>query len=139
MSEIVPVRWQPDRALMEASRPRVVDALWRGVRGKCPACGEGKLFSGYLKVVDACSACGTPVGLARADDAPPYLTILLVGHIIIPSMLWLERAQTPPLWVHTAIWVPLTLVLCLAFLRPLKGMTLGALVANNKLAADGRE
>lgn len=139
MSDIVPVRWQPDRASTEASRPRVIDAVWRGLRGKCPACGEGKLFSGYLKVVDACSECGTPVGLARADDAPPYLTILLVGHIVVPSMLWLERAQMPPLWVHSAIWVPLTLALCLAFLRPLKGATLGVLVANNKLAADGRE
>ena len=139
MSDIVPVRWQPDRASTDASRPRVIDAVWRGLRGKCPACGAGKLFCGYLKVVDACSACGTPVGLARADDAPPYLTILLVGHIVVPSMLWLERAQMPPLWVHSAIWVPLTLALCLAFLRPLKGATLGVLVANNKLAADGRE
>ena len=141
VSDIAPVRWQPDRANTRPPWPvpRVIDAMWRGALGKCPACGVGRLFRGYLKVADTCAKCPAPLGLARADDAPPYFTIILVGHIVVPSMLILERAVTPPLWVHSAIWVPLTIALALALLRPIKGATLGALVAFGKLVPDGHE
>jgi uncharacterized protein (DUF983 family) len=107
--------------------------MWRGASGKCPNCGGAKLFRGYLKVVPACAACAAPVGLARADDAPPYFTILVVGHIVVPLMLWLERAYAPPVVVQTAIWVPITLALALALLRPIKGATVGIMVACNML------
>jgi uncharacterized protein (DUF983 family) len=94
----------------------------------CPACGQTKLFQGYLTVTPVCANCGAPLGLARADDAPPYFTIVAVGHIIIPSMLIVERAYEPPLWLHAAIWLPLTLVLALLFLRPIKGATVALML-----------
>ena len=136
MAETAPIRWQPVGA---EGRPSVATAMWRGLCGKCPACGEAKLFSGYLKVVGSCPSCDAPVGLARADDAPPYFTILVVGHIIVPLMLWLERAYAPPLLVQTAIWVPLTLAMSLALLRPIKGATVGVMVACGMLKPSGRE
>jgi uncharacterized protein (DUF983 family) len=103
-------------------------AVGRGLRGTCPACGKGKLFDGWLRVVKACSVCAAPLGLARSDDLPPYITILLTGHIVVPLMLWTERAQSPEMWVMAAIFVPLTLALTLAMMRPVKGATVGLML-----------
>ena len=138
MSDASPVRWQP--APQEVRRlPKLAVAMWRGACGKCPNCGGAKLFRGYLKVAESCAACAAPLGLARADDAPPYFTILVVGHIVVPLMLWLERAYAPPLLVQTAIWVPVTLALALVLLRPIKGATVGVMVACNMLKPSDRE
>lgn len=103
-------------------------AMLRGLRGICPCCGEAKLFAGWLRVADRCGHCDAPLGQVRADDAPPYFTIFAVAHIVIPGMVWLERAQSPEIWVQTAIWVPLTLVLSLALMRPVKGATIGLML-----------
>ncbi len=92
---------------------------------RCPGCGQTRLFNGYLRVARSCPNCGAPLGLARADDAPPYFTIFAVGHIIILGMLMLEQAYAPPLWVHFSIWVPLAAILTLLLLRPIKGGTVG--------------
>lgn len=104
--------------------------LWAGLRrgfaGRCPNCGRGAILSGYLKVNRVCSECGLPLGEFRADDAPPYFTILIVGHIIVPGMLILEEFRHPPEWVHMAIWLPLTLLLTLALLPRIKGAVIGA-------------
>ncbi len=99
--------------------------IGRGLRCRCPACGRARLFAGYLRVVDVCPGCGAPLGSARADDAPPYFTIFIVGHLVVGGMLIVERACAPPLWLHAAIWLPLTLVLSLLLLRPIKGGTVG--------------
>ena len=141
MTDIAPVRWQPSREQSKPAWPvpKMAEAMWRGACGHCPACGTTKLFRGYLKVMPQCSACAAPLGFARADDAPPYFTILVVGHIVVPLMLLVERAWAPPIWVHTAIWVPMTLVLALALLRPIKGATVGILTACGMLKPDGRE
>jgi uncharacterized protein (DUF983 family) len=111
--------------------------MWRGACGKCPNCGGGRLFRGYLKVVESCRACEAKLGLLRADDAPPYFTILIVGHIVVPLMLMLERAYAPSLLLQTAIWVPVTLVLSLALLRPVKGATVGVMTACGMLQPAG--
>jgi uncharacterized protein (DUF983 family) len=103
-------------------------ALWRGVRGNCPACGQGKLFAGFLRVAPECTECHAPLGQLRADDLPPYITIMIVGHLIVPMMLLFERAASPELWIHTAIWVPLTLALTLGLIRPVKGATVGLML-----------
>ena len=100
----------------------------RGLLGRCPACGEAHLFNGYLRVVPECRHCGAPLGLARADDAPPYFTIFLVGHIIIPVMFLVERHADPSVWLEAAIFLPLTLALTLALLRPIKGGTVGLML-----------
>ena len=114
-------------------------ALARGFRCVCPACGRGKLFDGYLRVMPACASCGAPLGLARADDAPPYFTILAVGHILVPLMFLAERAWQPPIWLETAIWLPLALALTLLLLRPIKGATVGLMLKLGMLKTDPDE
>lgn len=101
------------------------DAMMRGWRMRCPACGQGRMFGRYLKVNDTCPSCGLEMSGHRADDAPPYFTILIVGHIIVPLMLLLEQHVQPPEWVHMAVWLPLTLLLCLWFLPHIKGTLIG--------------
>ena len=100
--------------------------MGRGLPGRCPACGKGRIFNGFLRVVPECEHCDAPLGLARADDAPPYFTILIVGHIVIPAMLIMQKHDDPPTWLLSAIFLPLTLVLSLGLLRPIKGATVGA-------------
>ncbi len=106
------------------ARP-VVEAMWRGFRQQCPACGHGKLFRKYLKVVDRCDACGEEMHHHRADDAPPYFTIFIVGHIIVGGILSLETAYAPETWVHWIIWLPLLLVMSLWLLPRVKGALVG--------------
>lgn len=131
-------RWEPDRSIPPHPwpAPSLMTALGRGLLGKCPACGEGRVFQGFLKVVPACPHCAAPLGLARADDAPPYFTILIVGHIVIPLMLIVERSQQPPLWVMSAIFPALTVLLSLALIRPVKGATVGLMLNLNMLKSD---
>ena len=96
-------------------------ALRRGLRRRCPACGQGRLFEGFLRPSPCCTECGLETGAFRADDAPPYFTILLVGHIVVPLVLVLERAAAPPFWAAAALWLPLTLALTLLLLPRIKG------------------
>jgi uncharacterized protein (DUF983 family) len=104
--------------------------------GRCPACGRSKLFDGFLRVVPVCRNCGAPLGLARADDAPPYFTILVAGHIVVPLLLLTDRLEAPPLWVLWAIFLPLTLILTLGLIRPVKGATVGLMLKLNMLKSD---
>ncbi len=106
---------------MTALRASLMTALGRGFRCKCPACGKGALFGRFLKIVPACTACGEEMHHHRADDFPAYIVILIVGHIIVPSQLLTEQLLEPPLWVHLAVWLPLTLVMTLGLLQPVKG------------------
>lgn len=96
-------------------------ALARGFRGRCPACGLGSIFVGYLEVAPACTVCGQPFHHHRADDLPPYLTILIVGHVVVAGLLITEKTWHPEIWLQMAIWLPVTAGLALALLRPLKG------------------
>jgi uncharacterized protein (DUF983 family) len=110
-----------------SDRPRrdVWRAMLRGFRLRCPNCGEGALFRSYLKVNDACPSCGTELHHHRADDAPPYFTILIVGHVVVGGVLALERMVAPPGWVQAALWLPLTLILTLLLLSRVKGALIG--------------
>ena len=100
-------------------------AMWRGARGQCPACGEKTLFAKYLKVREHCSSCGLHLGGHQADDAPPYFTIFIVGHIIVPVALVVERAYMPPLYVHFLIFSFLSIVVAMASLPIVKGAVVG--------------
>ena len=100
-------------------------AALRGLAKRCPCCGEGALFGGYLEVNASCAVCHTELHHQRADDAPPYLTIFVVGHIVVPLLLLVEKLWHPELWIHFVIWLPLTLVLTLALLPRLKGAVIG--------------
>lgn len=128
MSQIpAPTVWTPDRNAPASVYviPPLKTALWRGARNRCPVCGEGKVFKGYLRVVDECASCGAPLGNLRADDAPPYFTIFIVGHLLLPPVLWIERAYMPPMWLHMVVWLPLFAVVTTLLLRPVKGATVG--------------
>jgi uncharacterized protein (DUF983 family) len=79
------------------------------------------MFRRYLKVADQCPSCGEALHHHRADDAPPYFTIAIVGHIVVGLVLAVEMAYRPPLWLHAAMWLPLTVILALIALPPIKG------------------
>lgn len=100
-------------------------AMLRGWSRKCPACGTGALYYKYLKVSDACPSCGEELHHQRADDAPPYFTMVIVGHVVIAGVLLLERHFAPPSWVHMALWLPLTVGLSLWLLPRVKGALIG--------------
>jgi len=96
-------------------------AMAQGFRCRCPNCGRGRLFRAFLKVIDYCPVCRTALHHQRADDAPPYFVILIVGHIVVPLALAVETAFAPPYWLHAVLWGPLTIALALALLQPVKG------------------
>jgi uncharacterized protein (DUF983 family) len=100
-------------------------ALKRGLRGRCPRCGKGKLFRAFLKVDDHCSVCGLDYTPHRADDLPAYLVIVIVGHIVVPMILWIETDYSPSVPLQLSIYLPLTLILSLALLQPVKGAVVG--------------
>ncbi|WOI55053.1 DUF983 domain-containing protein [Palleronia sp. LCG004] len=100
-------------------------AVLRGFRCKCPNCGSGPLLSGYLKPRPACTVCGEDLRYARADDAPAYLTILLVGHLMAPFMHWgFVRFRPEPI-VLAAIFITGCVALSLYLLPRIKGMVIG--------------
>jgi uncharacterized protein (DUF983 family) len=99
--------------------------MLRGWRGRCPHCGEGRMFRAFLKVADRCPACGEELHHQRADDAPSYFVILIVGHIVVPVVFTVEVAFAPAYWVHAALWLPLTIGMSLALLQPIKGALVG--------------
>lgn len=96
--------------------------LMRGMMGRCPACGEGKLFRAFVKVADRCNACGEDLHHHRADDFPAYLTIFLVGHLVVPIAMYVEIVYQPSYWLHTVLWAPMVIILSIGLLQPIKGM-----------------
>ena len=118
-----PTVWSQEAALKE--KRDVWQAMKRGFRGRCPRCGEGKLFRAFLKTADSCSVCGQDFTPHRADDLPAYLVIVIVGHIVVPLALMIETNYSPPVALQLAIYLPLTFVASLALLQPVKGAVVG--------------
>jgi uncharacterized protein (DUF983 family) len=104
-----------------ADRRPVWRSLRLGVSGLCPHCGSGALFSSYLEVVKGCGHCGEEFYHHRADDAPPYFTIFLLGHIVLPLALIVEFIWHPTLLVHLSLWIPLAILMALMILPRVKG------------------
>ena len=96
-------------------------AILRGLKRRCPNCGVGNIYEKYLKVVGACSHCQEHLGHIRADDFPPYLTIVIGGHIVVPLILLSERTLHPPTWLMFSIALPMTLALTLWLMPRVKG------------------
>ena len=119
-----PKVWTRETAVVGEKRD-LWTAMKRGFRGRCPRCGEGKLFRAFLKVADNCSACGLDFSPHRADDLPAYLVIVIVGHIVVPTVLWIETNYSPPVWLQLSIYLPMTLILSLLLLQPVKGTVVG--------------
>jgi uncharacterized protein (DUF983 family) len=108
----------------------------RGLRGRCPRCGEGKLFQGFLKLRDKCDRCGLDYSFADAGDGPAVFVILIGGGIVVFAALLTEVVYQPPYWLHAALWLPLILIVTLISLRVIKGLLI-ALQYHHR-AAEGR-
>ena len=116
--------------------PSLASTLAAGLAGRCPACGRGKLFSGYLTLAPRCNVCGLDYSFAEAGDGPAVFVILVTGFIVVGAALYVEMAYAPPYWLHAVIWGPLAILLPLLLLRSFKGV-LVALQYKHK-AEEGR-
>jgi uncharacterized protein (DUF983 family) len=108
--------------LTPARRP--VNPVLAGLACRCPACGEGALFDGYLKVSKRCEGCGLDLAAADSGDGPAVFIVLVVGVVVCFSALFVEIAFHPPVWVHLVLWLPLAALLTAVLLRPFKGVML---------------
>ncbi len=113
-----------------------VEPIAAGLKGRCPRCGEGRLFSGFLTVAPRCGTCRLDYSFADAGDGPAVFVILIIGFIVVGLALWMEVTYNPPLWLHFLLWIPLTVLLSLTALRLIKGVLI-TLQYRNK-AAEGR-
>jgi len=111
-------------------------SVLRGIACKCPRCGQGKLYSGFLTLRPACSACGLDYTFIDAGDGPAVFIILIAGFIVVAAALIVEVKYQPPFWVHAALWIPLVLAVTLWPLRAMKSLLI-ALQFHHK-AAEGR-
>jgi uncharacterized protein (DUF983 family) len=107
-----------------------------GFACRCPRCGEGPLFSGFLKPVSRCESCGEDLSFAAATEGPAVFIILIVGFVIVGAAATVEGLFHPPPFVHLLLWLPSTVILSLLLLRPLKA-TMVALQYHNR-AGEGR-
>ncbi len=121
---------------MNDRTPPTALPIGRGLRGRCPACGEGKLFQGFLTLRPACEHCGLDFSFADSGDGPAVFVILIGGAIVVFAALITEVAYQPPYWLHAMLWLPLVLIVTLGPLRPIKGLLI-ALQYHHK-AAEGR-
>jgi uncharacterized protein (DUF983 family) len=103
------------------------NAAKRGILGRCPCCGTGQLFARYLKQVEHCADCGEKFSHLRADDAAPWATIILVGHVFLPLAFMVDLTNVMPLWAELTIWSSFFTLLSMAVLPRAKGMMLGVL------------
>ena len=103
----------------------VSSAMKNGFLGKCPDCGQGKMFRGFLKTNERCSYCELELHLHRADDFPPYIVIFIVGHIVVAGVLHTETHWDISATTHLMIWIPVALGLALGLLQPVKGAVVG--------------
>src|SRR5919202_4859678 len=106
-----------------------------GLGCRCPRCGQGRLFSGYLTTAPRCEVCGLDYGFIDAGDGPAVFVILIVGFVVVGAALLTEVAYQPPYWVHALLWLPLILLLSLGMVRPLKGLMIAL---QYHKAAEGR-
>lgn len=110
-------RTENNRSIMQASM--------RGIRQKCPSCGEGHLFDAFVKVTDKCESCDEELHHHRADDLPAYLVIAIVGKIVVAGFITIAMNYDWSTWQHLALWGPITILLSLYFLPRVKGAIVG--------------
>jgi uncharacterized protein (DUF983 family) len=121
--------------MTEAERAHV-SPFAAGLAGRCPRCGKGPLFVGFIALAPRCSACALDYAFADSGDGPAVFIALIGGFIVLGAALWTEIVYEPPIWVHMLLFLPLTIIVCLGLLRPFKGVLI-ALQYRNK-AAEGR-
>lgn len=106
---------------VDATLPPALPPMETGIRGRCPRCGQGALFQGYLTLAPRCPACGLDFSFADPADGPAFFVMSIVSFPVVAFAGWLEVAFEPPLWLHLATSLPMLLIGCLGLLRPLKG------------------
>lgn len=128
----------PDRFRLADTQPATKpNLLKRILLGRCPNCGAGPLFEGFLKAVPRCRVCGATFPSDASADGPAFFIMLVAGFVVVGGILFTELAYTPPWWVHVLIWGPATLILCVAPLRPLKALFITLQFQHD--AQEGRE
>lgn len=120
MSDIQTVRYGGEKQERPLGR-----SIMRGISCRCPACGSGRLFKAWLKPVDQCAACGEDLHHQRSDDLPPYISIMILGHVAVGGFMMTDLVLMVPMWVHFAIWVPITILVALLTIQPIKGGVIG--------------
>ncbi len=102
-----------------------IEFIKRGFSKKCPVCGRSPIFIKYVKTFSKCKNCGTKLSNYKSDDGPAYITILIIGHLIIPIILLIEKHYSPALLIQMTFWPILTILLCLWLLPRIKGAFIG--------------
>ncbi len=126
-------------AALNALAPRpLAQAMFRGFLCRCPRCGKGSLFGRYLKPVAQCAVCHEDYTAQRADDAPPYFTMVIVGHILVPLMLAVQLTTNFSILTYMVMWIPLTGIATVAVLQPVKGAIVALQWALRMHGFDGR-
>ena len=97
-------------------------AIPTGLKGLCPRCGRGHLFQGFLTLRPRCEACGLDFSFADSGDGPAFFVMSIVGVLVVGLALWVEFTYEPPIWLHMALWLPLTVILSVLLVRPAKGI-----------------
>jgi uncharacterized protein (DUF983 family) len=129
--------WDEFSAMAEEDRRYPpISAVSTGLVGRCPRCGDGRMFSGFLNVASACETCGLDYGFADSGDGPAVFVTLIAGFLVLGVALAVDIAYEPPLWVYLAIFAPITILVCIGLLRPLKGLLIASQYKNK--AAPGR-
>ena len=121
---------------IEQDGPSLASTLAAGITGRCPACGHGRMFSGYLTLAPRCKSCGLDYGFAEAGDGPAVFVILVTGFIVVGAALYVEMIYAPPYWLHALLWGTLAILLPMILLRSFKGVLI-ALQYKHK-AQEGR-
>jgi uncharacterized protein (DUF983 family) len=119
----------PPVHMIMSSRPTWTEALMRGFKRTCPRCGKGKMFAGYLTPRESCENCGLAFEPLRADDAPAYFTVFLVGHVVIAGVLFTEQLWHPAMWAQS-LWVLVAVVMMGVLLPLIKGAVMGAIYSS---------
>ena len=120
-------------------RRPLIRSMARGAAGRCPNCGSGALFASFAKTVEDCDICQEAIHHHRADDLPAYLNIFIVGHVVVAGFLMIERVTDWPGWMHLALWVPLTIIMAIILIPPIKGAVVGLQWANRMHGFGGEE
>lgn len=93
-----------------------------GLKGRCPRCGKGRMFQGFLALAPKCESCDLDYSFADSADGPAVFIMFIVGFFVVGLALWVEFTFEPPIWLHLTMWFSLTVILSLALARPLKGL-----------------
>jgi uncharacterized protein (DUF983 family) len=120
----------------EERRYPPVSAVSTGLAGRCPRCGDGRMFQGFLTLAPKCNVCGLDFSFADSGDGPAVFVTLIGGFLVLGAALALDMAYEPPIWVYIVFFLPLALIVCLGLLRPLKGLLIASQYQNK--AAPGR-